>query len=286
MEEVQAFGSAPEFKEVTKRRSAAAFQFAENATISRKMFPPSKAVKDGLQRWVSSKVVMSQLTLGTCQSDVALAWVGWPQQLPLPPENELASLWRVAHEDGDSCRILRARLGFASVFDAEQRTEQFHWHIALGCAMSYSPSSFPRLPQWARRAVLPEPPQAENPDSDSIPTYLLSLKCLVPRSEEECRREEGVRPSKADSQRWQELKQFEQKEIQRFKEVEARLQKWDSSIKKKISEVNSRKDELHAEKQQLLHRQGSLRKEVQDAKKDAKMHVQQRQVCSSLNLLM
>ena len=99
IEEAEAFGSAPEFKEVTHRPSAAAFQFAENATISRKKFPPSKAVKDGLNKWVTSKVFMSQLAFGICRSDAALAWVGWPQQLPLPPESELASLWRVAHEE-------------------------------------------------------------------------------------------------------------------------------------------------------------------------------------------
>jgi hypothetical protein len=65
-EEAQAFGAAPEFKEITSRPAAAAFQFSDYATISRKKFPPPNAISDGLQTLVSSRVNMSLLACGHC----------------------------------------------------------------------------------------------------------------------------------------------------------------------------------------------------------------------------
>ena len=239
IEEVQAFGPAPEFVEVTDRPGRAALQFADSASLSWKKFPESKAIKEGLETWASSEVKTSQLAYGTCPSDIALAWVGWPQQLPLPPKNELACLWRIAHEDQDSCQILRGRLGFASVFAAKQNAQRpFEWHIALGCAMSYFPESFPHLPQWVRRAALPEPCPLET--TDSITTYLQSFQCLVARSEGECRSEDGVRPTLPESQSWQELKRFEISELQRFKGVEMQLAKRDLVLRKKTNEVDAK----------------------------------------------
>lgn len=205
----------------------------------------------------------SLLACGSSPDGTALTWVGWPQQLPLPPQNELACLWRIAHEDADSCRILRARLGFASVLAAKQGAQsKFHWHVALACAMSYFPAAFPQLPKWARRAVLHQPSSAT---PDTIAAYLRSFQCLVARTEEECRSEEGVRPTKADSRCWQELKRFEQRELQRFKEVGARLEKWDLSIKNKVKETG-------AQKVQLCYDQESFNREVREVTTDAHMH--------------
>ena len=270
-EEAHAFGAAPEFMEIASRPPAAAFQFSDYATISRKKFPPSNAVIDGLQTWVGSKVNMSLLACGSSPDGTALTWVGCPQQLPLPPQNELACLWRIAHEGADSCRILRARLGFASVLAAKQGSQsKFHWHVALACAMSYFPAAFPLLPKWARRAVLPQPSSAT---PDTIAEYLRAFKCLVARTEEECRSEDGVRPTKADSRCWQELKKFELRELQRFKEVGARLERWDLSIKKKVSETG-------AQKVQLRNDQESIKREVNEVTIDTNMHFTVSQVFS------
>ena len=273
-EEVQAFGYAPEFREITGRSGAAAFQFADHATVSWKKFPPPKAIKEGLQTWVSNKVNMSMQACGSCPDDTALTWVGWPQQLPLPPESELACLWRIAHEDADSCRILRARLGFASVLAAKKGEQsKFHWHVALACAMSYFPSDFPRLPAWARRAVLPRTSSAT---PDDVEKYLRSFQCLVARTEEECRREEEVRPSKADSQRWQELKKFEQRELQRFKQEEVRLAEWDLSLKRQANEIDAKQGQVRSD-------QEHVNREVREVTIVAHMHlnVVQQSFCAS-----
>ena len=173
---------------MTDRSAKPALQFADMATLSWKRITSPDRVRSGLDTWATSVTASFKAALEE-----------WPRQVP-HPVNELGCLWRLAQEDSDCRRMLRAKLGFACVLSSDRRQEQpgmLPWHVGLACAMSYFPEEFPSLPMWARRAVLHKLTESTR---DSIASFL-SHKYLVPRLEDDCRHKVG--PAEAESQEWQ-----------------------------------------------------------------------------------
>ena len=192
-EEAQEFGQLRGVKEVRDRSAKPALQFADIATLSRKRITSPDKVRSGLDTWATSVTASFKAALEE-----------WPREVP-DPVNELGCLWRLAKEDSDCRRMLRAKLGFACVLSLDRGQEQpamLPWHVGLACAMSYFPKEFPSLPMWARRAVLHKLTESTR---DSISRFL-SDKYLVPCLEDDCRQE--VRPAESESQEWQALKRF------------------------------------------------------------------------------
>ena len=233
------------------RSAKPALQFADIATLSRKRITSPDRVRNGLDTWATSVTASFKAALGE-----------WSREVP-DPVNELGCLWRLAQEDTDCRRMLRAKLGFACVLSSDRRQEQpamLPWHVGLVCAMSYFPKEFPSLPMWARRAVLHKLTESTR---DSIASFL-SHKCLVPRLEDDCRRE--MRPTKAESQEWQDLKRFEIKELQRFSKEERRLIDEESAIRKKEMELEARKVILSQERKEAA-------KELEEIQSDSRLHL-------------
>ncbi len=161
---------------MTDRSTKPALQFADMATLSRKRITSPDRVRSGLDTWATSFT-----------ASFKAASQEWPREVP-DPVNELGYLWRLAREDSDCRRMLRAKLGFACVLSSDRRQDQpamLPWHVGLACAMSYFPKEFPSLPMWARRAVLHKLTESTR---DSIASFL-AHKCLLPRLEDDCRHE-------------------------------------------------------------------------------------------------
>ena len=208
-------------------------------------------MRSGLDTWATSVTASFKAALEE-----------WPKEVP-DDVNELGCLWRLAKEDTDCRRMLRARLGFACVLSLDRGQEQpamLPWHVGLACAMSYFPNEFPSLPMWARRAVLHKLTESTR---DSISRFL-SDKYLVPRLEDDCRQE--VRPAEAESQEWQALKRFEIQELQRFSKEEMRLKDEESAIRKKEME-------LEATKVLLSQEQKEAAKEPEEIQSDSRLHL-------------
>lgn len=228
-----------------------ALQFADIATLSRKRITSPDKVRSGLDKWATSVTASFKAALEE-----------WPREVP-DPVDELGCLWRLAQEDSDCRRMLRAKLGFACVLSSPSVREQpamLPWHVGLACAMSYFPKEFPSLPMWARRAVLHELTESTR---NSVASFL-SHKCLVPRLEENCRRE--MRPTKAESQEWQALKRFEIKELQRFSKEERRLKDEESAIQEKEMDLEARKVKLSQEREEAA-------KELEEIQSDSLLHL-------------
>lgn len=234
------------------RSAKPALRFADIATLSRKRITSPDKVRSGLDTWATSVTASFKAALEE-----------WRREVP-DPLNELGCLWRLAKEDTDCRRVLRAKLGFACVLSLDRRQEQpamLTWHVGLVCAMSYFPKEFPSLPMWARRAVLHKLTESTR---DSIASFL-SHKCLVPRLEDDCRNE--VRPAEAESQEWQALKRFEIQELQRFSKEERRLMDEESAIRKKEMELGDRRVKLSQERSKTA-------KELEEIKFDSCLHLE------------
>lgn len=235
---------------MTDRSPEPALQFADIATLSQKRITSPDKVRSGLDTWATSVTASFKAALEE-----------WPREVP-DPVDELGCLWRLAQEDSDCRRILRAKLGFACVLSSPSREQpaMLPWHVGLACAMSYFPKEFPSLPMWARRAVLHELTESTR---DSIASFL-SHKCLVPRLEDDCRQE--VRPAEAQSQQWQDLKRFEIEELQRFSKEERRLKDEESAIQKKEMKLEARKVTLSQDREKAA-------KELEEIQSDSRLHL-------------